>query len=292
MINLAVEVKNQAKTIPDALFSRFRERMAQNSRLYPVFYQSLLQKKSVKFPENLLDAAFLESGAVQGCVIENDSIFYRFGPAFFSFRHLLQSYLTSRAARQGFGKISAYRILDHDVNLYAMHVKGGFTVLLLFTETPADSGLKKIINILGHYYVNKSGISNHGAEIDDVFAAMNRELLEEIGESEGGGMLVQIKLQDLESYFSIIGTHKCLQFFRSIQATIEDKTGERQLYWYSMRLLICFVPEYEVDRAREDFEEMFIQVGEMIVDYNLYFYPVPARTKSLDDFWKKIAAID
>jgi hypothetical protein len=89
------------------------------------------------------------------------------------------------------------------------------------------------------------------------------------------GVITHFYLQDLEKYFHAMGLQKSFEILKSIQSIIGSNIKSEDLFVHQgTRSYYIFSPKCQKDVVLKRFEEVFLQIHHLIVDYRMRFLEI------------------
>ncbi|MCC5816253.1 MAG: hypothetical protein JJT78_15990 [Leptospira sp.] len=101
------------------------------------------------------------------------------------------------------------------------------------------------------------------------------------------GVITHFYIQDLEKYFQAMGLQKSFEILKSIQSIIGSNIKSEDLFVHQgTRTYFIFSPKCEKEVVLKRFEEVFLQIHHLIVDYRMRFLEIK-KDSNIQSEWDK-----
>ncbi|WCL48147.1 hypothetical protein [Leptospira sp. GIMC2001] len=122
-------------------------------------------------------------------------------------------------------------------------------------------------------------------EFSDQFFARIRNQIELAGKA---GVITHFYIQDLTKYFDALGLQKSFELLKEIQARIQAHLKKDDIFLHQgTRSFFTFSPGCNADIVLKRFEEVFLQIEHLIIDYRLIFREV-GEDDDPKDIWQDL----
>ncbi|MBE7411271.1 MAG: hypothetical protein HS129_04280 [Leptospiraceae bacterium] len=258
-------------------------------------YRSYFQKNLIYF--------FFTSNCIYGCIYENKKQIFEFGENS-KFSNLINKNLDKEE------HLSIHKISDKDIFLKQLNANSfGEKNINLFYSTSSlkeskveiffieDKGFKlniesveMIHSLINRYYLCLPGkidkqYRNFFGEFENLFLSQ----INSYSYEKKTGVIANFYIQDLGPYFTAMGEYRSGEILEEVRLIILSylKKGDL-LYRLSHQSFLTYSYECDIESMKHRFDDVYFQIKNLIVDYEIYFYPVTKPIHSTKEFWQKI----
>lgn len=101
------------------------------------------------------------------------------------------------------------------------------------------------------------------------------------------GVITHFYIQELDKYFEVMGMQKSFEILKSIQHLLKNHIKKEDIFiHHNPRSYFVFSPDCNSEIVLKRFEEVFLQIQHLIVDYRMSFLEVNSKT-SLEEEWNR-----
>jgi hypothetical protein len=123
-----------------------------------------------------------------------------------------------------------------------------------------------------------------------IFSDLTQHFVERIQsslETVDFGVVTHFQIQDLNPYFSAMGQQKSFEILKTIQLKLQSQLKKEDLFLHQgPKNFFAYSPQCNSEVVLKRFEEVFLQIEHLIVDYRMRFLEIrrgePIREKFLD----------
>lgn len=160
-------------------------------------------------------------------------------------------------------------------------------VLAQGAEIP-DEKWKEMVRLIESLGFSLGGKKNiYEPLFTDISERFLRHVQNELIES-GTGVLTHFYIQDLNKYFESMGMQKSFEILKSVHTLLQSHLKKDDSFIHvSSRSIFTFSPRCTSQIVLERFEDVFIQVHHLIIDYRMRFREVTSES-DLKQVWTEL----
>ncbi|MCE9500455.1 MAG: hypothetical protein K8R21_08150 [Leptospira sp.] len=249
--------------------------------------------------ERAITYFFYHSRSLQGMVFDDTEVIFRFGLPIATEPHCLEIINSGKlrlSEENGIGLLlEKMETEGNHFNVYALRASSSskclYLVIVLPEEiSPEDYSVEMLWSLLKRYYLNLPGKTE--TVFRDFFGDFEGRFLNDVNplvQNNKTGVLSHFYLQDLRQYMRSMGERRTLEILEGVRNTISGylKKGDT-IYRPGPRSILTFSGNCGIEIVRKRFEDVYFQIKNVIIDYELAFYEINKPLSSLENLWKEI----
>ncbi len=250
------------------------------------------------FKKSLL-YSFFASNCLYGCIIEKGRLIFEFG-AKSKFQDCLNSVINQNEGMdltfdEDFPKEIHSGALGTDYKLFMIKsvLKESKAEIYFFIHKNLKlnhDSAQIIHSLIKRFYLNLPGKLD--SRYKDFFGEFENRFLYQINSfsfANQKGVIANFYVQDLKPYFLAMGEHRSGEILEEIRLIILSylKKGDL-LFRISQRSFLTYSHNCTIEIVKQRFDDVYFQIKNLIVDYEIFFFPVEKKVESSEEFWNKI----
>lgn len=289
------EVYLQKKSILD-----FTEREKQVHELTKIKFLDDVYRSY--FHRNLL-YYFFTSNCIYGCIFDKEKLIFEYGDTA-KYSDVLRNFIEKKS-RGKFDDSPNQDILIKPVILdsQTLHDNNLFCSISCLKDTKAEiffvenrdlklnqNSVAIIHSLIKRFYLNLPGkVDNRYRDFFSEFEARFLSQVNSFSFENHSGIIANFYIQDLKAYFQAMGEHRSGEILEEIRLIILSylKKGDL-LFRISPRAFLTYSHNCNIETVKHRFDDVYFQIKNLIVDYEIFFYPVSRKINSTEEFWQKI----
>lgn len=291
-------MKLDGKELPQAFLEQV-EILSQKEAHYPGLYQlgeGFLSPQWDFFARSLTRE--LMKARVLQAILWKDRVYYEYGFRLLStikidsklkknYKKILNEYLDKKLILSGKFKKNQESFITYT----SVHSRKNADFVLILVKSEADSNIPLDIWLRIVQLLESFGYAVGGREerFVGLFQDFTKHFLNEIKRilSTGVeyGVVTHFYIQDLDKYFHSLGQQKSYEILKTIQTLFASKVKSEDIFVHQdKRSYYLFSPLCKKEVVLKRFEQFFLQIQNLIIDYRMRFWEV-TRDTDLEKEW-------